>query len=185
VQPARGELLAQAQERQVLGLGLEHDVHLEAGRGARDELLEADRVDEVRVARAAGEHERALHPPAHLLLALLHVRARGGVVDLRRDAGLPRGARELERLAVRDPLGVVAVVVQDVPHDRPADPPRERQDVAQRVGAVVVLDHEAAPGALGQQREAGLEAVQARRDAVGRPPTWSTTTASGPGPWRP
>jgi hypothetical protein len=45
---------------------------------------------------------------------------------------------------------------------------RERQDVAQRVGAVVVLDHERRWARSDSSAKPGLEAVQARRHAVGR-----------------
>src|SRR5690606_3922797 len=57
---ARGELLAQAQEGQVLALGLEHDVELEARRRLAHEVLEADRVDEVGVGAQLGQDEPRL-----------------------------------------------------------------------------------------------------------------------------
>ena len=81
-------------------------------------------------------------------------------MDLRRHAVRPGGQRELQRLAVRDVLGVVAVVVQDVPHDGQPRPLVEAEHVAQRERAVVVLDAQAGAAALADPREAVLEAVE-------------------------
>ena len=76
-------------------------------------------------------------------------------------------AREPERLGVGDPVRVVAVVVQDVPDHRPADTPGQPQGVAERERPVVVLDHDARAGRVGEQPEAGLEAVQPRVEPAG------------------
>src|ERR671910_407887 len=54
-QATGGELLAQPQQRQVLGLGLEHDVEVQAGRGLAQEVLERDRVDHVGMRAQLGE----------------------------------------------------------------------------------------------------------------------------------
>src|SRR5919199_4409862 len=60
VDAAGRQLLAQPQEGEVLGLGLEHDVEVEAGGGLAEEVLEPDRVDEVGVRAQLRQHPRAL-----------------------------------------------------------------------------------------------------------------------------
>src|SRR5215212_2634815 len=155
-----GELLAQPLEREVLALGLQHDVEVQAGGGLAHELLEGDRVDHVRVGAELREHPRARDAPADLAAALLQGGLWRRVMDLRADARRPRGDRELERLAVGDALRVVGVVVEDVPHHLDAGAPVELEDVAEREGAVVVLDHEPLARAVGEELEAALEALE-------------------------
>jgi hypothetical protein len=72
----------------------------------------------------------------------------------------PRGKRELERLAVRDAVGVVAVVVEDVPHHRAPDPLAQPQHVGERERPVVVLDHQPRASRLGQLVEPAAEAIE-------------------------
>ena len=74
----------------------------------------------------------------------------------------PGGQRELERLTVRNALGVVAVVVEDVPDDAEPTAFRHPKDVAQREDAVVVLDHEPSARAVRQALERAQEALGAR-----------------------
>src|SRR5215204_4032479 len=62
----RRELFAQAQERQVLRLRLEHHVEVEPRGGLTHEVLEADRVDQVGVRAQLGQDDRALDPPPDL-----------------------------------------------------------------------------------------------------------------------
>ena len=81
--PARLELLAQAQQREVLRLGLEHHVEVEAGGGVAQEVLERERVDQVGVGAELREDERALDPPADLRLRCSSTRFGRRVVDLR------------------------------------------------------------------------------------------------------
>lgn len=59
------------------------------------------------------------------------------------------------------------MVVEDVPHHRAPEPGGEAEHVAQRERAVVVVDHEAGAGGVGEQREAAEEAVESRLPAPG------------------
>src|SRR4051812_42118807 len=78
LEPAGGELVAQAQKREVLGLRLQHHVEVEARRRLAHEVLERDRVDEVGVGAKLRQDPGALDAPADALLLLLHRRLRRG-----------------------------------------------------------------------------------------------------------
>src|SRR3954451_12213038 len=104
------ELVTKSQQREVLALGLEHDVELARPCRLREELAEGDRVDQIGVGAQLRQHPFADGAPADLACALLERGLRRRVVDLRGDAGRPGGQRGLERLAIRDAVRIVTMV---------------------------------------------------------------------------
>ena len=113
------------------------------------------------------QDHRALDAPAHAPLPLTRVEPRRGDVYLRPHAARPGAEREPERLGVGDPGGIVAAVVQQVPDHPPPGPLRQREHIAERVDALVVLDHEPGPRSVGQRRGAAYEAVGSGLDTAG------------------
>src|SRR3954447_23755459 len=65
------QLRTQAQQREVLALGLEHDVERPHSVDLGEELPERDRVDQIRVGAQWREHPLGHGPAADLALALL------------------------------------------------------------------------------------------------------------------
>lgn len=62
-EPTLPQLLAEPDERQILGLRLEHHVEVAVARDLVQEALEAGGVHEVGVRAQLGKHQTALDPP--------------------------------------------------------------------------------------------------------------------------
>jgi hypothetical protein len=70
------ELVPQPEQREVLGLGLEHYVEVASAGGVTEKVLEAERVDEIGVGAELRENQAPLDTPPIAALALLDVEAR-------------------------------------------------------------------------------------------------------------
>lgn len=76
-------MLTEAQERQILSLGLQHHVEVATPADGTDEVLEADRVDQIGMSAQLWEHGAADGPPSVPDRAVLDVETRRGEVDPR------------------------------------------------------------------------------------------------------
>ena len=150
-----------------------------AGRVAQ-KPLEADRIDEIGVRAELRQHETPLNSPPTPNAALFHVQSRRGVMDLRDHVVWPCIERSRKRRVVREPGRVVAPVMEYVPHDAQSRAVRELEHIGEAERAVVVLHHEPCARLVGKSLETPEEAVERCRVPPAEPPTWSTTTASGP-----